>query len=107
MPKTFTVSKDYNNCRFDRWFKLNIGKYPQSLIERLIRKKKIKVNKKRIKTSYRVKLNDKIDIYGIDNLKPSKNITFIMLMMVVISLINCACIKQVKKHYIYNICFVI
>ena len=45
MPKTFTVSKDYNNCRFDRWFKLNIGKYPQSLIERLIRKKKIKVNK--------------------------------------------------------------
>ena len=72
MPKTFTVSKDYNNCRFDRWFKLNIGKYPQSLIERLIRKKKIKVNKKRIKTSYRVKLNDKIDIYEIDNLKPSK-----------------------------------
>ena len=73
MPKTFTVSKDYNNCRFDRWFKLNIGKYPQSLIERLIRKKKIKVNKKRIKTSYRVKLNDKIDIYEIDNLKPSKS----------------------------------
>ena len=73
MPKTFTVSKDYNNCRFDRWFKLNIGKYPQSLIERLIRKKKIKVNKKRIKTSYRVKLNDKIDIYEIDKLKPSKN----------------------------------
>ncbi len=72
MPKTFTVSKDYNNCRFDRWFKLNIGKYPQSLIERLIRKKKIKVNKKRIKTSYRVKLNDKIDIYEIENLKPSK-----------------------------------
>ncbi len=73
MPKTFTVSKDYNNCRFDRWFKLNIGKYPQSLIERLIRKKKIKVNKKRIKTSYRVKLNDKIVIYEIDKLKPSKN----------------------------------
>ena len=73
MPKTFTVSKDYNNCRFDRWFKLNIGKYPQSLIERLIRKKKIKVNKKRIKTSYRVKLNDKIDIYEIDNLKPLKS----------------------------------
>ena len=73
MPKTFTVSKDYNNCRFDRWFKQIIGQYPQSLIERLIRKKKIKVNKKRIKTSYRVKLNDKIDIYEIDNLKPSKS----------------------------------
>ena len=73
MPKTFTVSKDYNNCRFDRWFKLNIGKYPQSLIDRLIIKKKIKVNKKIIKTSYRVKLNDKVDIYEIDNLKPSKS----------------------------------
>ena len=70
MPKTFTVSKDYNNCRFDRWFKLNIGKYPQSLIERLIRKKKIKVNKKRIKTSYRVKLNDKIE--DISNMNAKK-----------------------------------
>ena len=40
MSKIFTVSKDYNNCRFDRWFKHNVGKYPQSLIERLIRKKK-------------------------------------------------------------------
>jgi Pseudouridylate synthases, 23S RNA-specific len=73
MPKTFTVSKDYNNCRFDRWFKHNIGQYPQSLIERLIRKKKIKINKKKIKTSYRVKTNDKVDIYEIDNLKPSKS----------------------------------
>ena len=35
MPKIFTVSKDYNNCRFDRWFKHNVGKYPQSLIEKL------------------------------------------------------------------------
>ena len=72
MPKTFTVSKDYNNCRFDRWFKHNIGQYPQSLIERLIRKKKIKINRKKIKTSYRVKFNDKVDIYEIDKLKPSK-----------------------------------
>ncbi len=74
MQKTFKVSKDYNNSRFDRWFKHNVGQYPQSLIERLIRKKKIKVNKKRIKTSYRVKFNDKIDIYELDNLKPAKNV---------------------------------
>ena len=46
MPKTFTVSKDYNNCRFDRWFKHNIGQYPQSLIERLIRKKRLKLIKR-------------------------------------------------------------
>ena len=74
MQKTFKVSKDYDNSRFDRWFKHNVGQYPQSLIERLIRKKKIKVNKKRIKTSYRVKFNDKIDIYELDNLKPAKNV---------------------------------
>ena len=73
MSKIFTVSKDYNNCRFDRWFKHNVGKYPQSLIERLIRKKKIKINKKKAKTSYRVKLNDIIEIYNIEKLQPIKN----------------------------------
>ncbi|OUW49209.1 MAG: RNA pseudouridine synthase [Candidatus Pelagibacter sp. TMED196] len=72
MPKIYTVSKDYDNCRFDRWFKQNIGNYPQALIERLIRKKKIRINRKKIKTSYRVSLNDKIEIYDIENLRPTK-----------------------------------
>ena len=33
--------------RLDRWIKNNIGKYPQSLLEKSIRKGKIKLNKKK------------------------------------------------------------
>ncbi len=69
MLKKFIVNKDYHNSRFDRWFKQNIFNVPQSLIEKLIRKKNIKVNKKNIKTSYRVQFKDVVEVYGIDNLK--------------------------------------
>ena len=51
MFKKFIVKKDFHNSRFDRWFKHNIHQVPQSFIEKLIRKKKIKVNNKKIKTS--------------------------------------------------------
>ena len=71
MSKKFTVNKEYHDSRFDRWFKQNIQKVPQSYIEKLIRKKKIKVNKKKIKTSYKVQLNDIVEVYGIENLKPA------------------------------------
>ena len=71
MLKKFVVNKDYHNSRFDRWFKQNIHKVPQSFIEKLIRKKKVKVNKKKIKTSHRVQFNDIIEIHGVENLKPS------------------------------------
>jgi len=69
MLKNFIVNKDYHNSRFDRWFKQNINQVPQSFIEKLIRKKKVKVNKKKIKTSYRVQFNDVVEVYGIENLK--------------------------------------
>ena len=48
MLKKFIVNKDYHNARFDKWFKQNISDVPQSLLERLTRKKKIKINKKKI-----------------------------------------------------------
>tara|TARA_B100001029_G_C14860551_1_gene338851 strand:- start:100 stop:333 length:234 start_codon:yes stop_codon:yes gene_type:complete len=73
MLKKFIVNKDYHDSRFDRWFKHNILNVPQSLIEKLIRKKKIKINSKKIQTNYRVKLNDIIEIYGIDNLKKKRS----------------------------------
>ena len=69
MFKKFIVSKDYHDSRFDKWFKHNVLDIPQSLIEKLIRKRKIKINKKRAKTSYRVKFNDIVELYGIENLK--------------------------------------
>ena len=69
MLKKYIVKRDYHNSRFDRWFKHNIHQVPQSFIEKLIRKKKAKVNKKKIKTSYRVQFNDIVEVYGIENLK--------------------------------------
>ena len=69
MLKKFIVNKDYHNSRFDRWFKQNIHQVPQSFIEKLTRKKKVKVNKKKIKTSYRVQFNDVVEVYGVENLK--------------------------------------
>ena len=46
MPQTYTVEKDYHNSRFDRWFKAKVINLPQSLVEKIIRKNKIKVNLK-------------------------------------------------------------
>ncbi len=47
MLKKFIVDKDYHNSRFDKWFKQNVFNIPQSLIEKIIRKNKVKVNKKK------------------------------------------------------------
>ena len=69
MLKKFIVNKDYHNSRFDRWFKHNINQVPQSFIEKLARKKKVKVNNKKIKTSYRVQFNDLVEVHGVENLK--------------------------------------
>ena len=47
MPTTFTVEEDYQDSRFDKWFKNNVLDIPHSLIEKFIRLNKVKVNKKR------------------------------------------------------------
>ena len=69
MPEKYKVDKDYHNSRFDRWFKANIIDLPQSLIEKIIRKNKIKINRKKPKTSYRVQLGDIVEIYDIKKFK--------------------------------------
>jgi 23S rRNA pseudouridine955/2504/2580 synthase len=69
MFKKFIVAKDYHNSRFDKWFKQNVFNIPQSLIEKIIRKNKVKVNKKKTKSSYRVQFHDIIEIYGINKIK--------------------------------------
>ena len=82
MPKKFIVNKDYHNSRFDRWFKQNVFDVPQSLIEKFIRKNKVKINRKKTKTKYRVQLNDVIEVYGAEDLKPkdqSKKIKYLSL----------------------------
>ena len=69
MPQKVTVKKDYHNSRFDRWFKANILNLPQSLIEKILRINKIKVNRKKTKSSYRVQSGDIIEIYDISKFK--------------------------------------
>ena len=69
MPKIYTVDKDYHNSRFDRWFKAIVINLPQSLIERILRKNKVKINRKKIKTAYRVQKGDIVEIYDISKFK--------------------------------------
>ena len=70
MPKSYTVVDDYHDSRLDKWFKQNVINLPHSLIEKIIRQNKIKVNKKKTKSSYRVQSGDLIEIYDISKLKP-------------------------------------
>ncbi len=72
MPKSYTVEKDYNNSRFDRWFKTKIVDVPQSLIQKIIRLNKVKINNKKTKTSYRLQTGDIIDVFDISKFKPNE-----------------------------------
>ena len=58
MRKSFTVDEDFNNSRLDKWFKQKILNLPHSLIEKIIRNNKIKINKKKTKSSYRLQTGD-------------------------------------------------
>ena len=69
MSQKVTVKEDYHNSRFDRWFKANVIDLPQSLIEKILRLNKVKINRKKIKSSYRVQLGDIIEIYDISKFK--------------------------------------
>ena len=66
MIKNYIVDSTYNNMRLDRWLRNEIGNIPQSLIEKYLRSGKIKVNKKKVKSSFKVKTNDKIDIFNLN-----------------------------------------
>ena len=84
MKKSYIVDTTCNDMRLDRWLRVKIGKIPQSLIEKYIRTGKIKLNKKKVKSSYKIKTKDEINIFSIDfkerikqkkiNFLPSKEI---------------------------------
>lgn len=71
MPDNFIVNKNFNNVRFDKWFKQQIINLPNSLIQKLVRTRKIRVNNKKIKTSLRLKEGDKVSVFNLSNLKPT------------------------------------
>ena len=64
MTKSFIVDSMYNNMRIDRWLRNKIGKFPQSLIEKNLRAGKIKLNKRKVKSSFKIKTNDKIELFN-------------------------------------------
>jgi 23S rRNA pseudouridine955/2504/2580 synthase len=66
MKKSYTVDSTCNDMRIDRWTRFKIGKIPQALIEKYIRSGKIKINKKKIKSSTKVKTNDIVSFFNLD-----------------------------------------
>ena len=84
MVKNFIVDATYNNMRLDRLLRNKLGKIPQSLIEKNLRSGKIKLNNKKVKSSFKVQTNDKIELFDFEfkenviqkkiNYKPSNEI---------------------------------
>ena len=66
MKKSYTVDSTCNDMRIDRWTRLKIGNIPQGLIEKYLRSGKIKINKKKIKSSTKVKTNDIVSFFNLD-----------------------------------------
>ena len=66
MKKTYTVESTFNDMRLDRWIRNVLGNIPQGLIEKNLRSGKIKLNKKKIKSSVKVKTNDQIDLFDLE-----------------------------------------
>ena len=84
MKKSYTVDSTCNDMRLDRWIRLNVVKIPQALIEKYLRSGIIKINKKKVKSSTKVKTNDVVNFFTLDfketivqkniKFKPSKEI---------------------------------
>ncbi len=64
MNRSYKIKPIHATMRLDRWIKNNIGKYPQSLLEKSIRKGKIKLNKKKTNSSYKLKNGDEVSFYN-------------------------------------------
>ncbi len=64
MKKSYNVELTFNNMRLDRWIRNKLGNFPQSLIEKSLKSGKIKINKKKIKSSQKVKTGDVIDFFN-------------------------------------------
>ena len=84
MKKSYIVDSTCNEMRIDRWLRNYLVNLPQGLIEKLLRTGKIKLNKKKIKSSQKIRTKDNIDLFNIEfketiiqkkiKFKPSKEI---------------------------------
>ena len=65
MNKSYIVDHSYEGIRIDKWIRNNLGNVPQGLIEKSLRAGKIKLNKKKIKSSTKLKIKDIINVYDL------------------------------------------
>lgn len=61
--KSFTIKLNDKNQRLDKFLQKAVPRLPQSLMYKYIRLKRIKVNNKKSEISYKLKLNDIVDLY--------------------------------------------
>ena len=66
MKKSYIVDSTCKDMRIDRWIRLKLGKIPQGLLEKYLRSGKIKLNKKKVKSSYKINTKDKVDLFDIN-----------------------------------------
>ena len=66
MKKTINVEATYAGMRIDRFLRKHFNNIPQSLIERNLRSGKIKLNKKKIKSSTKLQINDLIELHNFE-----------------------------------------
>ena len=84
MIKSYIVDSTFNNMRFDRWLRIKLGKVPQGLIEKNLRLGKSKIHKIKVKSSFKIKTNDRVDIL---------NVSF--------GNLTCLCVLMLERVYIY------
>ena len=66
MKKVINVDNTFSGMRIDRFLRKYFQSIPQSLIEKNLRNGKIKLNKKKIKSSKKLKNNDIIELHNFD-----------------------------------------
>lgn len=66
MIKSYIVDETCNDMRLDRWIRNKLGNIPQSLVEKSLRSGKIKVNKKKVKSSFKIKTGFEIQTFNIN-----------------------------------------
>jgi len=65
MNKPYTVDASYEGIRIDKWIRNNLGNVPQGLIEKSLRAGKIKLNRKKTKSSTKLNVKDIINVYDV------------------------------------------
>jgi len=65
MNRSYIVEASYEGIRIDKWIRNNLGKVPQGLIEKSLRAGKIKLNRKKIKSSTKLNFKDIINVYDV------------------------------------------